>query len=58
MFQCRNESEMNTAHQKQIIAPMAENGEVVGGDRVLILDAGSQYGKVSINIQLYQFIST
>lgn len=48
---------MNTAHQKQSVAPMAENGDfVAGGDRVLILDAGSQYGKVSItNLETLSF---
>lgn len=42
---------MNTTFGQQAVVP-SENGAVTGthSDKVLILDAGAQYGKVSLTI--------
>lgn len=45
MFQGKSEPEMNT-QQPQMKSTSSENGCL--RDKVLILDAGSQYGKVGV----------
>ena len=56
-FKCCNEQDMSTLNQKTSIIPSAENGGL-HNDKIAILDAGSQYGKVRKILNILNFINT